>query len=442
MAIGDIKAGRAYVEIGTEDKQLDSGLARAQSKLAAFGSAVGGAALGVAAIGAAAVAAGAKVGQFLVSQLSQAVEHASELTDTAAKLGVSLKALQEIRFVGGRLGVEAGSLGNGIKILERNLGQGKISKELASIGLSAEELKAMAPEDAFMAIADSLRLVENDAKFAGLAAKIFGRGGQELTPIIRLGSEAIKQMGEEAKLMGAIIEDDTIDQLDTLGDRATDLKAAMDGLRAAASTGVVGMVAKGALDVATEIVSGGSAETDTYNFEQRLARAKETRQKQAAKDVELADKVAEAQAAAAEEEEAWIADMEDHLTALDDLSASLDVYNDGLRERNKLLDEGKKIFDLTRTPQEKFDSEVARLKQIVAAGGLDADAGVRRIRQLGEELRKSMPEIMAPSFSAGGTFNPFAVGGLSDNDELTKTAKEQLKELKKLNQNAQPLVFN
>jgi len=63
--------------------------------------------------------------------------------------------------------------------------------------------------------------------------------------------------------------------------------------------------------------------------------------------------------------------------------------NEALKEQNDLLREGEKVFEETRTEQERYAVEQERLNELLAAGAIDADTHARAIANLGEEFDKA-----------------------------------------------------
>lgn len=444
MAIGDIKAGRAYVEIGTDDAQLNKGLAAAQQKVTTFGNGVKDISTQMMLLGAAAVAAGYKVAQFLVRQLTAAVERASELVDTADKLGVSLESLQNLQFIGGRVGVEAETLNKALAMLQKNLGGGKISGELKSIGLNIEDLKKMKADEAFMVISDALRLVSDETERAALTAKFFGRGGQELNNVLRMGSESMRQMAREGKALGAVMNDEVARGLENAGDAMGDAGTAWNSFWN--NSGIQDWLVAVA-DVASETMTWGEAVTQTVNGTQLALDRANADIRQAQKDRENAVKVEQAMATAKAEQDAALEEelsmMADEISLLDDLSSSMGNYVEKLKEAKKVEEERKKqreelmrraerMRQENMTDQEQFDAGKAEARQLLAEGLITKETYLRQYGRLLSALPKRMQEAMSVTSSASGTFNARAVGALGGDDELTIAAKDTAKNTKRL----------
>jgi hypothetical protein len=434
MAVGDIKAGRAYVEVGTDNKGLDSGLRNAQARVMGFGTKLKDVSVGMAALGGAAIVAGAAVSKWLVGGLTSAVERASTFVDMADRLGASVEGLEKLAFGGGRLGVEIESINIAMQKMQKNLGNGTISKELRAIGLEVESLKDLKADEAFLRVVDALRSISDQNEQAAATTKIFGRSGADLQGIIKEGSESMRQMAREGQALGVIMGEDLARGFEQAGDAADDAAKSIEGLwnqkwfqeRIAAYA-----------DLVSEIVTLGDAQTEFFNSQQIKIDKYNAKQKQALIDQENAIKFTEAQTEAAKEQaaaaDATASRMADELATMEAMLGPAKDVLDIMKKRQKLMDDGRKIFETTRTPEENYKQEADRARDVFRGGGIDRDTYLRRIKQLLDGLPR---QIASTSTSAAGTFNPFAVQGLGDNERLTKAAEETAKNTKKLADNA------
>lgn len=426
MAIGDIKAGRAYVEIGTDNKGLDSGLRAAQAKLAGFGTKLKDISVGM--VGAFAAVTAAITAA--VTGISGAVERASTFVDVADRLGATVEGIQGVAFAAGRMGIEFEQVNVAIKKLQKNLGEGKIDQEFRKIGLEVESLRGLKADEAFLRVVDALRSISDQNEQAAATTKIFGRAGGDLQGIIKEGSESIRQMAREGKALGVIMSEDLARGFEQAGDAAEDAGKAIDALwnQKWFQERVAGYA-----DLISEIVTLGEAQTEFYNSQQIKIDKYNARQKQAAIDQENAVKFTEAQAKAAEDkakaDAGTAALMEDQLQSMEAMLPIAKGLADWEGRRNRLMEEGRKVFEATRTPEENADAQKKRARELFLGGAIDLDTFKRRFTQILQGLPQKMNAV---STSAAGTFNPFAARGLGDNDRLTKAAEETAKNTKKL----------
>ena len=140
----NIRAGRAYVELGVGDK-LTAGLKSAQKRLRAFGAGVMNIGTKLAGLGAA-----------MTAPLLGAAKHFASYGDEVAKMskrtGLSVEALSELRFVASQTGTEFSSLEMAFRKMQRSIydaGRGLATQKdaLAELGLTMSREDAQAAEE-------------------------------------------------------------------------------------------------------------------------------------------------------------------------------------------------------------------------------------------------------------------------------------------------------
>lgn len=193
MSAAGIRAGKAYVELGTNDSKLVAGLRRAQAKLRAFGTFVGG-------LGAAIAAGGTAIATPLAMMTASAAASGDELSKMADRTGASVEALSELKHAAEQSDVSFEQLGGGIKIMQKNLAAG--DKAFAALGLNVESLLALEPDKQFEVIAERISSIQNPAERTAAAMAIFGKSGADLLPLMIGGAKGIQELRNEAKALG------------------------------------------------------------------------------------------------------------------------------------------------------------------------------------------------------------------------------------------------
>jgi len=200
---GSIRAGRAYVELFAKDGRLVKGLKRASARLKAFGA-------NVTAMGKRLAVVGAAMAAPLVGSVKAFTSMGDRLDKMSKRTGVSVEALSELTYAAEQSGTEIGSLEKGMARMQRTLldaerGLTTALDALDGLGLSAEKLKGLAPEDQFAAIAEGLSRVEDPSRKAALAMMIFGRSGTGLLPMMKTGAAGIDLLRKKARSLGLTI---------------------------------------------------------------------------------------------------------------------------------------------------------------------------------------------------------------------------------------------
>lgn len=177
-----------------------------------------------AAIGTAAAAAGKK----LVDMAGETAKAGDEIDKTSQKLGMSAEAYQEWDYVLGQSGVEITSMTTGLKTLTNQISKAKngtqASAEMFSkLGISISDLESMSREDIFAATIKGLQGMEDGTERAALANKLFGKSGQELTPLFNQTAESTEELMKAAHDLGFVMSNEAVsasaayqDSLDTL----------------------------------------------------------------------------------------------------------------------------------------------------------------------------------------------------------------------------------
>jgi hypothetical protein len=204
---GDIRAGKAFVELYLEQSRLTKGLAGVGKELSAFGA-------GVSAIGTKFLAVGAAIVAPLLAAAKTFATVGSELNDMSARTGVSTNALSELGYAAQQSGASLADVETGVRRMQKAI-------SAATEGPLAS-LKGMAPEAQFMAIAESLAAIQDPTSRAAAAMEVFGKSGTSLLPMVG----DIKALRAEAVSLGLSMGPEQAAAADALGDAWDKAKSA------------------------------------------------------------------------------------------------------------------------------------------------------------------------------------------------------------------------
>lgn len=223
--------GSAFGRFGNE-----SGLVKFGARLGDVGGRIGGFSrrlLG----GAAAVTglAGALSVAGLVRFARDTADYADEMLKAAKVTGIGSTALQGLAFAADQSNVSRESLVKGLEKLNKNLVQartkgGDLGKIFAAIGIGAEELKTLKPEQTFLAVAKGLSGIKDPALKAAAAQKLFGEAGLDLIPLLDQGEEGIRAFQRRAEELGIVLSEDALQGAADFGDSVSALKQTLTGL--------------------------------------------------------------------------------------------------------------------------------------------------------------------------------------------------------------------
>ncbi len=197
-----IRAGKAFVELGVSDR-LTAGLRRAQKRLRAFGA-------GLRSVGTRITAFGASLAAPLTASVKVFSSAGDQLDKMSKRTGVSVEALSELGFAAEQSGADLATLEAGIRIMQRTMGdasQGLATAvdAFAALGLSAEQLAGLSPEQQFTVIAERLSQIADPTARAAAAMDVFGKSGTKLLPLLADGAKGMAELRDQARSLGLTV---------------------------------------------------------------------------------------------------------------------------------------------------------------------------------------------------------------------------------------------
>lgn len=164
-----------------------------------------------------------------------AMDAGDKIQKLAIKLGASTEALSEFKHVAELSGVSFQSMTTGLQRMVRRLseasqGSGEAVKALQELGLSAEKLNQVSPEQQFEVLAEALSQVSNQGDRVRLAMKFFDSEGVALVQTMGSGAQGIREMREEAVKLGLSLSRDQADAMANANDAMARLRASNTNL--------------------------------------------------------------------------------------------------------------------------------------------------------------------------------------------------------------------
>lgn len=158
-----------------------------------------------------------------------------EVAKMAKRTGFGTEALSELRHVAGLAGTDLGSIEKAAKKMSKTLvdaseGMTTYIRAFDRIGLSAEELMKLSPEEQFWAIAEAISKLENQAIKAATAVDIFGRAGTMLIPMLDMTTEELAAARQEAHDLGLVFDAEAAAAAEKFQDALLSLKGSMTGI--------------------------------------------------------------------------------------------------------------------------------------------------------------------------------------------------------------------
>lgn len=151
----------------------------------------------------------------LLAFSKKAIDAADRIAESAERIGITTKSLQELSFAAKLSGVEAEALEQVMLQLQKRIGGAQddvdeTAKALGKLGISLADIKGKKPDEVFKLIADRIALVKDPMQQARIATDLFGRTGQQLLPILKSGSAGLAALAAEAHKLGLVLSEETL----------------------------------------------------------------------------------------------------------------------------------------------------------------------------------------------------------------------------------------
>jgi hypothetical protein len=197
----------------------------------------------------------------LAMMVKESIALGDETAELASKLGVSTEALTRLQYAAKLTGSNMEDVGGAIQKLNVNLGKGGkgVDAALASIGLTAEQLKAADPATAFAMIADGIKQIDSPADRAATIMALMGKQGLTLTNTLASGGDAIKRFAAESDALGFTLDAKTADGISKTADGMDRMEAASTGMQRAVAVGLLPTI-----DGLTQAFAGGGKELNSW----------------------------------------------------------------------------------------------------------------------------------------------------------------------------------
>lgn len=249
------------VNVKGQTSHLGKALATGRKQLAGFRADVGK--LGsLPAIGAGLV--GAVAGSAFGVAIKGAMDTADAAAKTSDQLGIATEKLIGLQHAGDLAGVSQEQLAGHLQKLNINLakaagGDGPAVDALKSIGLSAQDLIDVGPDQALGQIADGLLGVVDPARRAQVAQALFGKSGAGMISMLAGGAEGLRVAQAEAEKFGIAINRTDAAKIEAANDAFTRVSTAVKGLATQAAVQLAPFLELAAVKMQGLATAGGGA---------------------------------------------------------------------------------------------------------------------------------------------------------------------------------------
>lgn len=213
--------------------------------------------------GVAMVAAGGAVLAVLGKSVKDWAKAGDEVQKMALRTNWAAESLSELRHVANIAGTELNALEKGTKklnmaIVDASSGLTTYIRYFDMLGLKAENLKAMKPEDAFWAVANALASMTNEVEQGAVAAQLFGRAGTQMLPMLAEGADGIQRLREEAHELGIVFNQEAAEAAADLTDAFQRVGEAINGIKFAMAEALAPSIEEASIKLQGLITSIGN----------------------------------------------------------------------------------------------------------------------------------------------------------------------------------------
>lgn len=202
---GEIRAGKAYIEIGTKDsfskdfKDVENRLRSIGSSLTNLGTKMG--------------ALGSAITAPLLVAAQRFASMGNEIYRASQRTGISIQNMQQLKYAVEQSGASFQDFENGIKRMQRTLidaaeGSQQAQDALKILGLRLADLAKLSPDQQFKVIADRINGLNNAGVEAGVVMQIFSsRFSTSIIPMLKQGSAGMEALQKRAQQLGITFSD-------------------------------------------------------------------------------------------------------------------------------------------------------------------------------------------------------------------------------------------
>lgn len=197
-------------------------------------------------VGKVAKAVGAAFAIKEVFEFAEGVAHAiHQVSATAAQLGIETDTVQEYAYAANAAGMSSEMLLNSMGRLQVSAAKAAAGGKEASEAFSKLHVSVkgangeIKPADQLLDdVAEGVSKITDPAKQAAYAVALLGRGGRQLLPFLKRGSEGMREMRAEFKALGGGFDEEAIEKSEEFEHSMAKIKVVVDGIKGAIVKGL------------------------------------------------------------------------------------------------------------------------------------------------------------------------------------------------------------
>ena len=174
----------------------------------------------------------------LISMTKESAAYADEILTQSAVTGLSTEALQEYQYAAELVDVSLDTLTSSQTKMIRSMDAARRgSKEQAEafdkLGISVQNADGTLrdAQDVFSDAIDALGAISNETERDAIAMTIFGRSARDLNPLIKAGSDGLRELTQEAHDVGYVMGEEALDALGAVDDQLQRMNRSGEALK-------------------------------------------------------------------------------------------------------------------------------------------------------------------------------------------------------------------
>lgn len=174
----------------------------------------------------------------LISLTIESAAYADEILTQSVVTGLSAEALQEYQYAAELVDVSLDTLTSSQSKMIRSMDAARRgSKEQAEafdkLGISVQNADGTLrdAQDVFGNAIDALGAISNETERDAIAMTIFGRSARDLNPLIKAGSDGLRELTQEAHNVGYVMGEEALDALGAVDDQLQRMNRSGEALK-------------------------------------------------------------------------------------------------------------------------------------------------------------------------------------------------------------------
>ena len=186
------------------------------------------------------------IGGALFSAAKETAAWADELITLSDQTGIATDELQKLDYASKFIDVDVNTMTGSMEKMIRSMnqakdGSGQAAEAFKKLGIRITDSHGQLrdQQEVFYETIDALGRVKNETERDAKAMEIFGRSARDLNPLIKQGSQRLKELGEEAEHLGLVFASDDLAKAQRLNDALDRFKEVSEGLKNSLALAVV-----------------------------------------------------------------------------------------------------------------------------------------------------------------------------------------------------------